>query len=212
MEDKFEKRLKEFLPYIIIIGIIYLLTPALLFVNSDFAAYLVLIGILPVTALGCCAHYSTKKKNDLMLAFVAPVFFLPAMFLYPIARESLLKAFIYLVAYFLCGYLGLAIGDILRKRSKSGRKTEAERQPAARAARRTEPAPERRAERASGRDENARRRDDRAARPRTVDVEAQAPQTFEPEDPYRDVSLDTSTTEDDIDAILREIHQRRGSE
>ena len=33
-----------------------------------------------------------------------------------------------------------------------------------------------------------------------------------PADPYYDSSLDTSTTEDDIDAILREIHQRRSGE
>ena len=206
MDDKLEKRLKEFLPYIIVIGIIYLLVPALLFMNTDFAAYLVLIGILPLTALGCCAHYSYKKKNDLLLAFVAPLFFLPAMFLYPIARESLLKGVIYLAAYFLSGYLGLAIGDILSNRGKSkGSKDSKDETRTA----------ETRAERRSERKSEPRKpalEDDRASRPRKVPVEAHTEEEFIAEDPYGDVSLDTSTTEDDIDAILREIHQRRGSE
>ena len=161
MDDKLEKRLKEFLPYIIVIGIIYLLVPALLFMNTDFAAYLVLIGILPLTALGCCAHYSYKKKNDLLLAFVAPLFFLPAMFLYPIARESLLKGVIYLAAYFLSGYLGLAIGDILSNRGKSkGSKDSKDETRTA----------ETRAERRSERKSEPRKpalEDDRASRPRT---------------------------------------------
>ena len=56
MEAKFEKKLKAFLPYIIIIGIVYLIAPALLFTGSTFVTYLVLIGILPLTAGACCAH------------------------------------------------------------------------------------------------------------------------------------------------------------
>ena len=35
MEDKLEKKLKAFLPYIIIIGVIYLLVPALLLTNPN---------------------------------------------------------------------------------------------------------------------------------------------------------------------------------
>ena len=204
MEDKLEKKLKEFLPYIIVIAVIYLVVPALLFINSDAVAYIVLIGILPLTALLCCAHYSMKKKNDLALAFIAPLFFLPAMFLYPIASTSLINALIYLAAYFLCGYLGLTIGDIFANRGKSKAPTRQAEKAGQKEARRTakpEPAEARSAE----------ARPAPSQRPRRVAVEAEARDSFEAADPYADSSLDTSTTDDDIDAILREIHQRHNN-
>ena len=192
-----KKKLKEFLPYLIIIGIAYLIVPALLFINSDAVSYIILIGVLPLTAVLCCARFSVKKRNDFLLSLAAPVFFLPAMFVYPIARQSLIKALIYLVAYFLCGYLGLTIGDILANRvkdSKGGR----------------DRAASRRAEREAEMDEEPVTPENRPASTpvaRRVDVKVTPPA-----DPYYDSSLDTSTTEDDIDAILREIHQRRSGE
>ncbi len=223
MEAKFEKKLKAFLPYIIIIGIVYLIVPALLFVGSDFVSYLVLIGILPLTAAGCCAYYSMKKENDFWLCLVAPIFFIPAMFLYPIFRSGALIALIYLVSYLLCGYLGLTIGDILAGNKGRSRKAKADsdeiigmedetRTPARRPARK--PAERRaphRAERRTDEDEApARRSASSAARAERVDLDS--PDAFTAEDPYADESLDASTTSDDIDAILNEIHQRRDSE
>ena len=216
MEDKFEKKLKSFLPYIIIIGVVYLIVPALLFINSDAVAYIILIGLLPLTALLCCAHYSMKKENDFFLSLVAPVFFLPAMFIYPIARESLLKAIIYLIAYFLCGYLGLTIGDILANRGKKKKPAEKAERPARPErgepkTRRVEPI-EDEYELEEEPVQRVERKAATAARPRRVAVETEKHETFRAADPYEDRSLDTSTTEDDIDAILREIHQRRSGE
>jgi len=196
MEDKLEKKLKAFLPYIIVIGVVYLIVPALLFINSDAVAYIILIGVLPLTALLCCAHYSMNKENDFLLSLVAPIFFLPAMFLYPIARESLLKAIIYLIAYFLCGYLGLTVGDILANRNKAEKKSDDSDRPARPARRIVERA--------------AERRSAPAARATKVDLQAEETPHFTSSDPYGDRSLDTSTTSDDIEAILNEIHQRRG--
>lgn len=205
MEEKFEKKLKAFLPYIIIIGVVYLLVPALLFTGSDFVSYLVLIGILPLTAAGCCAHYSMNKENDFMLALVAPIFFIPAMFLYPIFRSGPVIALVYLVAYLLCGYLGLTIGDILAGNRSKGAKRPADsedelskpvRRPAVRGERR-----------ASESEAPVRRSRSSQARPERVDVDSH--DSFVTEDPYEDESLDTSTTSEDIDAILSEIHQRR---
>lgn len=208
MENKFEKKLKAFLPYIIIIGLVYLLVPALLFVGSDAISYLVLIGILPLTAGICCAHYSMHKENDFYLCLVAPIFFIPAMFLYPIFRSGALIALIYLVSYLLCGYLGLTIGDILagskgrgRKRGASQKGEDAPKRPerrttAARSARRTED------------DEEPVRRVRRStARPERVEVEKD--EDVFTADPYQDDSLNTATTSDDIDAILSEIHRNR---
>ena len=205
MDDKFEKKLKEFLPYIIIIGVVYLLVPALLLLKSDAVAYLVLIGILPLTALLCCTHYAATKRNDIALACVAPVFFIPAMFLYQIVRDNPINALIYLVAYALCGYLGLTIGDLLSGRKKGKGKAAAKEAPVKRERRPAEVRPE-------AESRSADRRAAAPARPRKVDVEAHADKSFEAVDPYQDSTLDTSTTDDDIDAILREIHQRRSGE
>lgn len=213
MEQKFEKKLKAFLPYIIIIGIVYLIVPALLFIEKDhagFLTYFVLIGILPLTAGGCCAHYAIKKENDFWLCLVAPIFFIPAMFLYPIFRSGPLIALIYLVSYLLCGYLGLTIGEILSNKqgkknppAEKGEARKTQRKPAERRA------PARRAEdRGVDPDVPIRRSRGASARPERVDVDS--PEAFFAEDPYEDETLDTATTSEDIDAILSEIQQRRG--
>ena len=81
MESKIEKKLKAFLPYIIIIGVVFLLLPALLLLRIPFITYLVLIGILPLTAGCCCAHYAINKESDFWLCLVAPIFFIPSIFL-----------------------------------------------------------------------------------------------------------------------------------
>lgn len=211
MEAKFEKKLKAFLPYIIIIGVVYLLAPALLFVNSTFVTYLVLIGILPLTAGACCAHYAIKKENDFWLCLVAPIFFIPSMFIYGIFQKNALIALIYLVAYLLCGYLGLTIGDIVASSSKKDRKPADEK---------PEDAPEKKPSR-TARKPSSRRSRDRgvdadtpirrsrsSARAGRVDLDSS--DDFFTEDPYADDSLDTTTTSEDVDAILSEIQQRRG--
>ena len=209
MEKKFEQKLKAFLPYIIIIGLVYLLVPALLFVGSDAISYLVLIGVLPLTAGICCAHYAMHKENDFWLCLVAPIFFIPAMFLYPIFRSGALIALIYLVSYLLCGYLGLTIGDILagskgrgKKRGKAAPEAaeDAPRKPAERRASERRPA-----RRTDDEDEPVRRVRRSAARPERVEVEKD--DDLFTEDPYQDDSLNTATTSDDIDAILSEIHR-----
>ncbi len=204
MEEKFEKKLKAFLPYIIIIGVVYLLVPALLFVGSNFVSYLVLIGVLPLTAAGCCAHYAMKKENDFWLCLVAPIFFIPAMFLYPIFRSGPLIALIYLVAYLLCGYLGLTIGEIL-----SGNKGSAKRRASSEAPRRAARNAE---EQAEDKDDDLPARRTRATAARAERVDLDSPDVFTAEDPYEDETLDASTTSDDIDAILTEIHRNRGNE
>ena len=242
MEDKMEKKLKAFLPYIIVIGVVYLLVPALVLIGSDAVSYIVLIGLLPLTPMLCCAHYSMNKESDFLLTLVAPIFFIPAMFLYRIAQTDFLKAVIYLIAYFLCGYLGLTIGDILANRKdpdrrnrsaeRSGRSAERRSAPRERAPReRTvsessydmdeEPirrsAPARRPAPAPVEEDvddyiTSSRRQSAPTRARRVAVEVEEPKRFEAADPYDDSSLDTSTTSDDIDAILREIHQRHANE
>ncbi len=214
MEAKFEKKLKAFLPYIIIIGIVFLIAPALLFVGSTFVTYLVLIGILPLTAGACCAHYAIKKENDFWLCLVAPIFFIPSMFIYGIFQKNALIALIYLVAYLLCGYLGLTIGDIVASSSKKGKASgkKAEDEPESRASRSARKPQERKPSSRRSRDRGVDadtpiRRSRSSARAGRVDLDST--DDFFTEDPYADDSLDTATTSEDVDAILSEIQQRR---
>ncbi len=98
-------------------------------------------------------------------------------------RASWYTVLIYLVAYFICGYLGQALSDLFTSKSK---KKSAEKPTSPQ---RTAP-----------------------LRPRKVDVKKQQEEpaeTFKAEDPTSDDSLDTSTTDDDIEAILEAIHNRK---
>ena len=116
MDDKFEKKLKEFLPYIIIIGVVYLFAPAILVStkSTGMLNQIIYIGLFPLTALLCNVYYSYKKANDFFLSLVAPIIYIPSMLLYGNLRDSVLNSLIYLVSYFICGYIGLSLGEILK--------------------------------------------------------------------------------------------------
>lgn len=205
MEDKFEKKFKAFLPYIIIIGVIYLFLPIALVKNTNLIFNnIVYIGVFPLTALACCGFYSYKRNMDIFLALVAPAFYIPSMFLYGNFRYSPVTSLIYLVAYFVCGFLGLLIGDILAPKSKK----QAERKPrtANTAADIDIEEPAQRPHRRIPHKVNTK-----AARKGRLAHE-ETPKHFQAEDPYDDASLDTSTTADDIDAILNEIQNRRSGQ
>ena len=206
MESKIEKKLKAFLPYIIIIGVVFLLLPALLLLRIPFITYLVLIGILPLTAGCCCAHYAINKESDFWLCLVAPIFFIPSIFLYHMDAGAI----IYLVSYLVCGFLGLTIGDIIAnnkgKAKKGAGKADEDADNTPRKAERRTPA-RKHESRAVDRDTPIRRSRASAARPERVDLDVT--DDFFTEDPDKDDSLDTSTTSSDIDAILSEIQNRR---
>lgn len=175
-KDKLEKTLKELLPYIIIIGILYLLLPLFMGHTASAATYIIQIGIFPLTAFGCGVHYrSQKKRNNFYLCLIAPLFYALTALLYRMWLTSWYTVLIYMAGYFLCGYLGLLLGDALPlgKKGSSPRR--------------------------------------RSMRPRRVNVddEAQPEEDFQAEDPTEDENLDTSTTEDDIAAILNNIHNRK---
>ena len=215
-----EKKLRAYLPYLVIIGIVFLIVPALLLIGSSGLSYVVLIGLLPLTAMICCAHYSIKRHSDFVMCLFAPIFFLPAMFLYGLASADLLSAVIYLIAYFLCGYLGLTVGDILANRKGDAKSRPAERRPADRrpAERRVEvptvrrTTPSRVSVPAEDRESSAAPRPTAQSGSRRAESPAQRPVREPAHDLFDDHSLDTSTTGDDIDAILREIHQRRSGD
>lgn len=186
MNDKFERKLKELLPYIIITGVIFLLMPLFMGTKESVLTYIIQIGAFPLTAFGCGFHYAyKKKKHDVYICLIAPVFYALTALLYGMWRDSWFTVVIYIAAYFLCGYLGLMLSDVAGK-GKASKKS----------------APHIQLKRPS-------------LRPKRVDVEKIEQQEespaadFKAEDPAEDDSLDVSTTEDDIEAILNEIHNRK---
>ena len=181
MNDKLEKTLKELIPYIIIIGILFLLLPLLMGKTASAMTYIIQIGIFPLTAFGCGAFYKIQKKqSNFYLCLIAPIFYAISALLYGMWRTSWYTVLIYIVAYFLCGYLGQLLGDILPLGKKDGAKQE----------------------------DTPRRRSLRARRVNVKEEEKLA-EDFQAEDPTEDTQLDTSTTEDDIEAILNDIHNRK---
>lgn len=183
MDDHSKQKLKELLPYIIIIGVIFLLFPLFMSKSAGVSTYVIQIGVFPLTALGCGAFYKFKKNhNEILLCIIAPVFYALSALLYGMWREWY-TVIVYIAAYFLCGYLGQMLGDLI----PSGKKKEPVREATKKAFKKP------------------------SLRPSRVNLEEEkaAPESFQAADPAVDASLDASTTEDDIEAILRNIHSRR---
>lgn len=181
MEDRFEKKLKELLPYIIIIGVIFLLLPLLMGKQENAITYIIQLGAFPLTALGCGFHYAFRKgKKEIILCAVAPLFYAISALLYGMWRSSWITVLIYLVAYSICTYIGMLLPDLIKPRSK--RKAPKAQTP-----------------------------EHKPKRPRRVNISEDEPTSSEltAEDPSSDVSLDTSTTDEDIEAMLKAIHDRK---
>ena len=204
MNDKLEKTLKELIPYIIVTGILFLLLPIFMGKSAGFMTYLIELVAFPLTALGCGIVYKIKKKrNNLFLCLIAPIFYALAALLYGMWRASWYTVLIYIAAYSLCGYLGQILGDILPIGKKGSAKSEQQSKPAERQ------------RRVSAEEKPAKRHrtntEEKTARPaRRVNVEEISDfDDFVAQDPEKDNELDTSTTDDDIEAILQSIHNRK---
>ncbi len=188
MEDIFEKKIKEFLPYIIIIGLVYMLMPSLIVMSkgSVLLSQIMYIGIFPLVAFGCSFFHSYKKGSDFFMTLVAPIIYIPSMLLYGNLRDSVLNSIIFLVSYFICSYLGLTVGEML---SGNAPKTNDNRQ------------------------KNVKKEE----RARVVKEETDLfVEEFEPAQNFDQIgvqtyddSYDYDTTESDIDAILAELHNRK---
>ncbi len=182
MDDKLEKKLKELLPYIIIEAIIFFLMPLFMGHSEGAVTYIIEVGVFPLTALGCGLFYKYKmKRSDLYVCIIAPVFYAVTALLYGMWRASAITVLIYMVSYFVCGYLGLLLGDILLK--KKGK--DAPQEPPVQ---RPSLSPER------------------------VNLEEHEPaqaEAFHAENPEEDQTLDTATTDDDIEALLSAIRNRK---
>lgn len=209
MDDKFEKKLKEFLPYIIIIGVVYLFAPAILVFSKSTGPLnqIIYIGVFPLTALLCNIYYSCKKTNDFFLSLVAPIIYIPSMLLYGNIRDSVLNSLIYLVSYFICGYIGLTLGEMIK--GSDSKKSKSER-------RRRVPTV---VDTTTAKENDDIYVEDNYSEYNAVE-EIELPKSFEQVDDYsygnndsyepQDNSYESkgSYTEDDIDAILAELHNR----
>lgn len=203
MNDIFEKKIKEFLPYIIIIAVLYLVMPAIMVLTHSSTVFnqIVYIGIFPLTAFACNFHYVYKKKTDLFLTFVAPIIYIPSMLLYGNLRDSVLNSIIFLVSYFICGYLGQTVADMITGKSGNNDGYEAENAHSKEKVERhytKKRVPKRvktsaHEHRASGR----------------IPDDIEMPKSFEElELGDTEPSYNFESTQDDIDAILNEIHNR----
>ncbi len=119
MGDIFEKKLKSFLPYIIIIGAVFLFFPIIFGMPNRIGEknQLIFIGIYPLLVFLCGVFYAHKKTNDFYFSLIAPVMYLAAMAIYGgFAKFEIVNNLIYLVSYFICGYIGLTVGDMIAEK------------------------------------------------------------------------------------------------
>lgn len=120
---------KKYLPYGVVIFAIYLIFP--LFFRNDALKNFAGIAwyfVFPATAAIAGAIYCSKYGLDFLFSLIAPIFFLPSMFLYygGINLANILLLVVYLVA----GMFGLFVGDIAlgdkRREREEQEKAEAE--------------------------------------------------------------------------------------
>lgn len=197
MNDMFEKKLKEFLPYIIIIGALYLIMPAIMVLCKTGVVFnqIVYIGVFPIAALLCSFHYGYKKTNDFYLSLVAPIIYIPSMLLYGNLRANPLNSIIFLISYFICGYIGLTLGEMFSSKDDSDneeKSTKSKREPHTR---------KRVPKRVKTTEHQHRFKSD------VFDDEIKMPEKFEYDSEVTD-NLFEDSTQDDIDAILQDIHNR----
>ena len=102
--------IKKYLPYAIIIFAIYLLVPIFFIGNDKFYA-IPYYFIFLLTQVGCAAVYSAKNGLDFLFALIAPIAFLPSMFIYN-GGFSNITNIILLVVYLVAGLFGLFLGDL----------------------------------------------------------------------------------------------------
>ena len=120
---------KKYLPYGVVIFAIYLIVP-LLFRNAALSNFsgIALYCIFPATAVVSAAIYCSKYGLDFLFSLIAPIFYLPSMFIYGGGIE--LGNILLLAVYLVAGIFGLFIGDIAlgdkRRQREEQEKAEAE--------------------------------------------------------------------------------------
>ena len=118
---------KKYLPYGVVILLIYMLVP-IIFISKSLQGFstVAYYFIFPATAIVCAAMYCSKYGMDFLFTLIAPVVFIPSMLIYNGGFH--LTNIILLVAYLISGIFGLFVGDIAfgDKRKKAEAEAEAE--------------------------------------------------------------------------------------
>lgn len=102
---------KKYLPYGVVILLIYMLVP-IIFISKSLQGFstVAYYFIFPATAIVCAAMYCSKYGMDFLFTLIAPVVFIPSMLIYNGGFH--LTNIILLVAYLISGIFGLFVGDI----------------------------------------------------------------------------------------------------
>jgi K+-sensing histidine kinase KdpD len=117
------------MPYAVVTFAIYIIVP-LLFNNEALGKFVgvELYFIFPLTAIVSAAIYSAKYGLDFLFSLIAPILFLPTMFIFcggfagQYALHNILLIVIYLVAAMFGLFVGdIAFGDKRRQREKEER-------------------------------------------------------------------------------------------
>lgn len=103
---------KKYLPYAIIIFAIYLIVP--LFFMGEMQRFYAIpyYFIFLLTQVGCAAVFSRKHGLDFLFALIAPIAFLPSMFIYNGGFANPTNI-ILLIVYLVAGIFGLFLGDLV---------------------------------------------------------------------------------------------------
>lgn len=113
MKEQILLKLKKFLPFIIVIALVFLIAPAFLVsARTDKYNSFVYIGVFSITTFLCAFFYGYKNGKDYFFSAIAPLIYLPSMFLYGNYKDSIFNCLIYFVCYFLCGFIGVLVGDL----------------------------------------------------------------------------------------------------
>ena len=124
---------KKYVPYAVIILLVYMLLP-LVFIPGAMQKFspVAYDFVFPITAIGCSAHYCSKHGLDFLFALIAPIIYLPSMLIYNggFSSSTLSTNLILLVVYLVAGIFGLFLGDLAfgdkRRQKEKAEQEEAE--------------------------------------------------------------------------------------
>lgn len=103
---------KKYLPYAVVIFAVYMIVP--LFFMGDMSQFYAIpyYFIFLLTQIGCAVLFSTKHGLDFLFALIAPICFLPSMFIYNGGFGNPTNI-ILLIVYLVAGIFGLFLGDLV---------------------------------------------------------------------------------------------------
>lgn len=195
---------KKYLPYAAIIFAIFIVTP-IIFRNGALTTFVGVAWyfIFPATAAVSAAVFCSKYGMDFLFSLIAPIFYLPSMFLFygGINATNIILLIVYLVA----GLFGLFIGDLAlgdKRREKEKQEQEQAEEMMLEAKRRDERELEKLAARKKQRQRQAQ--NTASVQKRTHLVVASDNDDFDYDKYLSDIDRKSNVSEAEIDDILSE--------